>query len=268
MLRHSERASATPKSVQEGSREPRFAWAAAAALALLVAGGLYLRGGGILGPTGTEAVMLTTNVGEIRQVRLADGTKLTLDTATSVEVEVGPSLRRAVIKTGRARFDLTQADAPFVIEVGNATVTAGNCVVDIERLEGQSAVDVLTGNADVRSAAQPRTNGVGLAAGEGAIVVPGAPVQKHPLVASDWTRGMLQFDGTPLGVAVALANRYSKQKIVLEGGLEKLRVTGAFRAGDVTGLASALAEAFHLSLVRNVKGDLILSPRSAAARSN
>ncbi len=40
-------------------------------------------------------------VGEIRQVRLADGTKLTLDTATSVEVEVGRSLRRAVIKTGR-----------------------------------------------------------------------------------------------------------------------------------------------------------------------
>ncbi len=268
MLRHSERAFATPALAQERPREQRFAWAAAAALALLVAGCLYLRGAGILGPAGTEAVMLTTNVGEIRQVRLADGTKLTLDTATSVEVEVGRSLRRAVIKTGRARFDLAQADAPFVIEAGNTTVTAGNGVLDVAKLAEQSTVDVLAGNADVRSAEQPSNNGVGLAAGEGAIAVSGAPVRKHASGASDWTRGMLEFDGTPLAAAVALANRYSEQKIVLEDGLGQLRVTGAFRAGDVAALASALAEAFHLSVMRNEKGNLILSRKSTAARLN
>ena len=86
--------------------------------------------------------------------------------------------------------------------------------------------------------------------------------------ASDWTRGMLEFDGTPLAAAVALANRYSEQKIVLEDGLGQLRVTGAFRAGDVAALASALAEAFHLSVMRNEKGNLILSRKSTAARLN
>ena len=270
VLRHSKRAFATPALARERPHEPRFAWAAAAALVLLVAGCLYLRGGSILGPTGTEAVMLTTNVGEIRQVRLADGTRLTLDTATSVEVEVevGRSLRRALIKTGRARFDLAPADAPFVIETGNTTVTAGSGVLDVEKLDGQSTVDVLAGNADVRSAAGPRNNAVGLTAGEGAILVSGGPVRKHSLGVSDWTRGMLEFDGTPLAAAVALANRYSEQKIVLEAGLGELRVTGAFRAGDVTAFATALAEAFHLSVMRNEKGNLILSHQRAAARSN
>ncbi len=157
-----------------------------------------------------------------------------------------------------------------MIEAGNTTVTADNGVLDVAKLAEQSTVDVLAGNADVRSAEQPSNNGVGLAAGEGAIAVSGAPVRKHASGASDWTRGMLEFDGTPLAAAVALANRYSKnwKKSVLEDGLGQLRVTGAFRAGDVAALASALAEAFHLSVMRNEKGNLILSRKSTAARLN
>ena len=263
VLRHSKRASRAPALAQERSREPPYAWAAAAALALLLAGGLYLRSGGIFWSTGTEAVMLTTNVGEIRQVRLADGTKLTLDTATSVEVEVGRSLRRVVIKTGRARFDLAQAASPFLIEAGNTMVKADSGVLDVEKLDGKSTIDVLAGSADVRSPVKSHDNGMDLAAGEEAIAVPGAPVRKHSLVASDWTRGMLEFDGTPLGVAVALANRYSEQKIVLQNGLGQLRVTGAFRAGDVSGLATALSEAFRLSVARNEQGNLVLSRKRA-----
>ena len=64
---------------------------------------------------------------------------------------------------------------------------------------------------------------------------------------------MLEFDGTPLEMAVELANRYSDRKIVIAPDLAALRVTGAFRAGDTRGLARALARAFDLSL-REVPG--------------
>jgi transmembrane sensor len=86
--------------------------------------------------------------------------------------------------------------------------------------------------------------------------------------ASDWTRGMLQFDGTPLSEAVALANRYSDRHILLVGGLGALRVTGAFRAGDTAGLAKALAAAFGLSLQQNADGNLLLSRTTSPQAQN
>jgi transmembrane sensor len=75
---------------------------------------------------------------------------------------------------------------------------------------------------------------------------------------------MLQFDGTPLAEAVALANRYSERQIILAGNLNALRVTGAFRAGDTAGLAKALAAALSLSLQQRADGNLILSRRASS----
>jgi transmembrane sensor len=100
---------------------------------------------------------------------------------------------------------------------------------------------------------------VGVAAGEGIVAAPGIAASRHALVASNWTSGKLEFKATPLDAAVALANRYSKRKIIVEPGLGKLRVTGAFRAGDASGFSAALAEAFHLSAKQEANGNLLLS---------
>src|SRR5439155_17515417 len=61
---------------------PRPALAAAAAIVVLVpVGALFVRGGS-LPFGGTNALMLMTSVGEIRQVKIADGSTVTLDTST------------------------------------------------------------------------------------------------------------------------------------------------------------------------------------------
>lgn len=236
-----------------------YAWAAAAALVLFFSAGLYLVLGSGLWTSGTEAVMLSTGVGEIRSVNLSDGSKVTLDTSTSVQVEIGPMGRRVLVKTGRARFDVARSTRPFVIEAGSSIEPAAGSVLDVEELENQLRVDVLAGSAkiDERGAFGSVLN---LAAGQTARAVDGRGVQKQSLrAAPDWTRGMLEFDGTPLGAAVELANRYSKSKILLSAGLQDLKVTGAFRAGDIQGLADALAEAFHLRIDRTHEGNLLLS---------
>src|SRR6185295_20128926 len=95
---------------------------------------------------------------------------------------------------------------------------------------------------------------------------PGQPAAKlNASAGTNWTEGMLQFDGAPIAEAVAQANRYSGRHILIEGNLETLRVTGAFRAGNTAALAKALAAAFHLSLRRTAGNDLILSHREAGA---
>lgn len=246
-----------------------YGWAAAAAavLAVILLAGLYLNGGAF-GPAATEAVMLSTGTGEIRNVQLADGSRITLDTATKVDVEIGRSRRGAHLRHGRVRFRVARAGEPFVVETGRATISTREGVLDVEQVGEEDHVRVLEGAADVRPSNRSGAAIVTLAAGEGlAVNARGTERKRADAPAPDWTRGMLQFDATPLADAVALANRYSERHIVLVGDLGALRVTGAFRAGDTAGLAKALKAAFGLSLQQSRDGRLILW-RSTAALQN
>jgi transmembrane sensor len=259
--------SGPPEPVTRNSEwKPRPALAAAAALAVLVPTAVVLFRGGSPMLGGTEAVMLMTQVGEIRQIELADGSKVTLDSASKVDVEIGPSRRSAHLRYGRARFQVAKTDAPFVVETVASTITLRRGVIDVEQAGEQDRIEVLAGAAEVRASdgAQPSRGALG--AGE-AVTVNSAGAQQKSIVAPapDWTRGMLQFDGTLLADAVALANRYSRQRIILDGDLGALRVTGAFRAGDTTHLAKALAAAFRLSLEQRADGNLVLSRKGFPA---
>jgi transmembrane sensor len=239
--------------------KPRPALAAAAVIVLLVPVGFALLRDGGQPFAGTDAVMLMTRVGEIKQVNLADGSRLTLDTATEVEVTIGRSRRGAYLRYGRARFQVAGGSEPFVVNTHGSIVSTRRGIIDVEQIGQQSAVKVLAGAADVRTSEQ-RTSTVSLRAGESVTVDSTGTEQKSRAAPTpDWTRGMLQFDGTLLGDAAALANRYSNRHIVLLGDVDSLQVTGAFRAGDTEGLARALGAAFNLSIQQRPDGDLVLS---------
>lgn len=269
LLRHSAFvASGQPEpAIRKPEWKLRPALAAAAAVAFLVPVGLLVfRGGGPLFAS-TDAMMLMTRVGEIREVTLADGSKVTLDTSTKIDVEIGRSRRSARLRYGRARFQVAEAGAPFVVETANTMISTSHGVIDVEQGARQDRVLVLAGAADVRATDQRQVAPVALGAGETLTVNPGGAERKGvALPGPDWTRGMLQFDATPLADAAAIANRYSERKIMLAGNLGSLRVTGAFRAGDTAGLARALAAAFGLTLEQRADGNLVLS--RSAIRAN
>ncbi|MGE5562075.1 MAG: FecR family protein [Bacillota bacterium] len=268
LLRHSPIAAAG--QLQPTPSEPEWklrpALAAAAAVVLLIPiSVLLVRGGSPFG--GTDAVMLMTRVGEIRQVTLADGSRVTLDTATRVDVDIGRSRRSAHVRSGRARFQVAASNIPFVIETATSKVTTQHGMVDVEQVGQTSRVDVLAGAADIRGSGAGQASSTALSAGQAVTVRPEGLGQKAALsTGPDWTRGMLQFDGTPLPDAVALANRYSERHIILAGDLPALKVTGAFRAGDTVGLAKALAAAFDLSFQRSADGNLLLSRNASSTQ--
>lgn len=248
---------------------PRRALAAAVAAAVLVPVTVLVVRGGLLPFGSTDRMMLMTAVGEIRQVTLADGSRVTLDTSTRVEVEIGRSRRTAHLRYGRARFQVAQRNTPFIVGTASTTITTRQGVIDVEQIDRKSRVQVLGGAADVRRSDQGPSASIALAAGEGLTVnTAGAEQKAIAPPGPDWTRGMLQFDGTPLADAVALANRYSERHIILVGDLYALKVTGAFRAGDTMGLARALAAAFGLSLQQRADGNLVLSRSASRSLQN
>ncbi len=223
-----------------------FAFAVAASLAL-VAMGLILRGSPLM--LGTDALMLKTNIGEIRRVALSDGSSVTLDSATEVEIEVGKPTRTARVKYGRARFDIAATGEPFVVKAGNEIVTATRGILDVESEGAETRIDVLAGTSQLQVGDGESGRPLMLSARDGALVEPGPNIHSYKLATiPDWTSGMLQFDGMPLAEVAKLANRYSDQPIKFDASLGQLKVTGAFRAGDTAGLAKSLAAAFRLSV--------------------
>src|SRR3546814_1157465 len=68
------------------------------------------------------------------------------------------------------------------------------------------------------------------------------PLQPPQLLAASetsWISGMLSFENAPLADAVAAANRYNVQRIILvDATSREFRFTGTFRATDAAGLRS------------------------------
>lgn len=271
LVRHSPALGSTQQAPANPRGRPQLrpALAAAAAAAVLVPAAVVLVRGGAFPFAGTNAVMLMTGVGEIRQFNLADGSRVTLDTATKVDIEIGRHRRNAHLRYGRARFQVARAAVPFEIETARLTASTRGGVIDVEQIGEHGRIRVLAGKAEVGGADEARASRVAIGTGEAVTANQDGAGKKNVLTSGpDWTRGMLQFDGTPLAEAVALANRYSDRHILVSSDLNALQVTGAFRAGDTAGLAKALAAAFGLSLKHGSDGSLILSRGSPPGHPN
>ena len=214
-------------------------------------------------------LLVATSIGEIRQVSLPDGSRITLDTDTAVEVKMGEAKRRVELRKGRARFAVAADMRPFEVAAGASLLKVSTAVFDVSMSSGRTHVAAIQGTIAVEGAA------------EGAVASPFSPSQvsdgdeitvgptgaepARPIsgdVAS-WPRGMLEFDSTSLGDAAAEANRYSREKILIaDRQLARLEVTGVFRAGDTAGLVRALGAAFRLRIERTSDGSYLLHPGS------
>lgn len=239
-----------------------------AAIALVLAAGAGFWLFGVPGdlPDGTLVAVVepqSTGIGEIRTVKLADGTTVILDTDSAIEVRLASDLRQVRLVRGRARFEVAHdASRPFQVVAGGRTVTALATLFDVGFEPGGVSVSLLRGVVDVR----------GVAAVGGAASVTrlkpgecftdrarGSHVVKASPGSLQWVSGMLDFDGVPLGSVLDQTNRYSPRKILLgDPALATRRVTGAFRPLPVDELAAALAAAFSLRVERASQGDLIL----------
>jgi transmembrane sensor len=260
LLRDSELQHPRPGPAAAPRRQFQYAMAAALLAAICIS--LLL----VLQERGSEAhegrFMLATEVGEVRVVPLADGSRVTLDTDTSLAVDISEHRRQVTLQRGRARIAVSPAPAPFQVAVRAITVSTSRGEFDVAVLDDRAVVAPIRGSVQVAVAGENRTIVEGQRAELGA---DGAALESRPLARGEalWPTGMLEFDSTPLAQAVAQANRYSRVKIRLEGGAAaQHRVTGAFRSGEIAAFARGLAAAFDLESERMPTGDYLLRART------
>jgi transmembrane sensor len=214
-------------------------------------------------PHAREEMLFAAALGEIKEVDLPDRSRLTLDSGSRVEAVFTETERSLTLREGRARFQVAHEVRPFVVHAGTSEVLATGTLFDVSLIGGRTAVLLLEGSVEVRAVNEEESvrPSQHLEPGQKLILSKSAPAVRQRATRDDtaWPTRMLEFDGTRLEDAAALANRYHKVQLKL--GTERirgLRVSGAFRAGDAAGFARSLAAAFDLRLVRQPGGSLLL----------
>lgn len=195
-----------------------------------------------------------TRVGQQQIVTLADGTHVTLNTASRLVVSYRRGERRVRLVRGEALFEVTKdARRPFSVEVGDARVRALGTTFMIRSDPGATAVTLMEGKVEVaktRPLEHPRPLAV-LEPGERfTLSGSGAGVLDRPNAeaVTAWRRGQVIFDDVTLVSAAAELNRYSENRIAVDPTVGAMRVSGAFRYNDLQEFGEVVAKLHGLTL--------------------
>ena len=196
---------------------------------------------------------------QIRDVTLGDGTQLTLDASSRVEVAVTAKERRLKLLEGTARIAVKREARPFIVEAGVGEASALAATFDIGMADhGQIEVAVLSGEVELRSLLRPavlRGNTRKVQSGQATAYIAStfAPsaVEREGIDRADWPDGWADYEATPLARLISDANRYARRPIVLDDSdLGKLLVSGHFRITETDRFAERIASLFDLALKR------------------
>jgi transmembrane sensor len=243
-LAYLDQARASPVLEEEAGRSHRTSgmWpsllAAAGCLALI----------GVAGPWWNPSPEpIETEIGEIRQVSLADGSLAAVNTGSSIAVDLSPRRREITLEKGEAWFQVAHDKRrPFIVEAGDVRVRAVGTAFSVRHRAG--GVDVLVSEGVVVGWVEGREGeAISIAAGSKSFLTEAA-VAPTTRISDDvnrelaWRTGNLALNGETLAYAVSELNRYNKRKIVIGGnGLGTERLVGYFRTDRPEDFARAAA---------------------------
>jgi transmembrane sensor len=213
----------------------------------------------------------STTIGQIRTVRLADGSELTLGGATSVRVELASRVRRIVMGDGEALFKVAKdSQRPFIVEVPNGSAQAVGTMFNVHRGPDDATVTVLEGTVRVMPPIWQSAEGAAVRAGaqvslssDGRL---GAVTQVDPQDAMGWHSGRLVFRNRTLRSIVADLNRYSSKPVMLAAAdAAEKHLTATVKLSEMEEWLRILGPAVGVDLVENEHG-LMLVPAVAPAQ--
>lgn len=231
--------------------------AAAVAFAAL-ATALFLHLSPAAAPTEIRA---ETGVGGVRTVTLSDGSKVTLNTASSVRAILLGDRRDVWLDRGEAYFDVAHdASRPFSVFAGDKHVTVLGTRFSVRRDDDRMQVAVASGRVRISSgSAGSDRSGAVISAGDVALVrgrsiLLAERSEKNVLERLSWRSGILHFDGVTLAEAAGEFNRYNEKQIrIADPHAARLRIGGSFEAANVDVFARLLGDAFGLEVADDGK---------------
>lgn len=209
--------------------------------------------------------VIASEVGRPRSFALADGSRIVLDTKSSIQVSLSDERRLIRLLAGRARFEVAKdAARPFIVESGGRQVIAVGTAFSVASEGERMSVVLEEGRVVVRSPARKTpddADDVSMLPGDRLMFAgsTGKAVEDRPDLAklNVWQTGRLAFEDETLFAAVAEINRYSRRTIEVEDARSAgLRISGVYRADDPAGFARSIG--LLLPVEVEDRGDRIL----------
>lgn len=203
-----------------------------------------------------ETRIFQTAVGGHEQLILAEGSKVELNTGSSLRTAISGRGREVWLEKGEAYFEVTHApDHPFVVHAGDHKVTVLGTKFAVRRDNGKVVVSVVEGRVQLADDKEGHTSRLSiLARGDRAVaqgnttLVSSQPVGQIENALS-WRSGMLTFDATPLEDVAAEFNRYNRVQILIVDPQAKLiPVGGRFPASKAEAFTRLLHDAYGLKV--------------------
>ncbi|WP_129779475.1 FecR family protein [Peristeroidobacter soli] len=212
-----------------------------------------------------------TGIGERLQVALSDGSMISLDAQSRVDVRYRDDRRELRLVGGRAKFDVARDPLrPFTVTAADKIVVATGTQFSVEVVASQVHVILYHGSVDLftdaagekpkpvqvkqrASVDAPRHAGATLAPGEEMISttqLATAEVKLADLVRSAaWETGQLVFTDETLEAAVERMNRYARTPLLVgDARAAAIRISGVYAAGDTDAFVEGITGVFPVRI--------------------
>lgn len=213
------------------------------------------------------SVVYQTNVGEIRNVHLPDGSSIILGGRTELSVALSAQRRSVSLRRGEAWFQVAhRSHWPFVVAAGDGTITDVGTAFLVQRDSDRVVVTVTQGTVEIapgpptwntpgidqRVALAPVLSRIRVTQGEElAFTDKGAlsgVKQADTHAATTWTHGRLTFDDVPLRYVVESVDRYSTRHIAVSASAGALRFSGIVSDDGIDDWLQGLEKIFPVTV--------------------
>lgn len=208
-----------------------------------------------------------TATGERRQMDLADGTRLVLNTASAVDIQYTADARVLWLRAGEILLttghDPSPVYRPFIVHTSQGTIRALGTRFMVRDDGGSIRVAVFEGAVQI----QPQDAGVAaviLPAGQHTVFTARqvAPLSAVDAVSASWEQGMLAVRNWRLADLVDELGRYRRGVLRCDPAVAGLRVSGAFPLADIDGSLRLLEKTLPVRISRVTPFWTTVAPRA------
>ncbi|WP_406625032.1 FecR domain-containing protein [Acidovorax sp. SDU_ACID1] len=208
-----------------------------------------------------------TATGERSEWRLADGSRIVLDTASAVDIEFDSGQRLLRLRSGAIWVETapdpqTPARA-LAVETPQGRVRAIGTRFAVRLEAARSRVAVLQGAVEVAPRAGAAVQR--LQAGQQAWFDPWevSAAEPAPASAGQWARGVLAVDDMRLDDFAAELARYRRGWLHCDPAVAGLRITGAFQLGDTGAVLGNLTHLLPVQVLYRTRYWVTIAPAGA-----
>lgn len=255
-----------PLAIPMPSRTAHRNWSAPVAALVGACCVLLVIAAGLLHLFSAQPVHYATGPGEQTSIVLDDGSRISLNTRSAVDVDYSKKVRRIALLAGEAMFEVSKdPNRPFIVQTGNREVKALGTTFVVRRDPDRLSVTLIEGHVNLSeiTAAKP-IRIASLNPGDRIILKSGQQAQldrPQPDYITAWRKGDVIFDDVALRDAAAEINRYStRNTIEVAPEIGALRISGVFTTRDEGEFAVTAATVLGLS-IRHDGDRIILLPQ-------